>query len=98
VRGLADELREQARVWAESSCAAQGRAVAITDPGVLSRVAGLLGAPSGRQAAGGPSMRAQASGSPDRFESARVEAVETFATGGDDDMVEHGFDDRVLPG
>lgn len=98
VRGLAHELREQARAWAESSCAAQGLSVVVTDTAVLSRVAGLLGAPSGRQAAGGASRPARSSGSPDRLKAAGVELVEAPATGSNSDVVDNSLDDCVLPG
>jgi len=98
VRGLPEELRKQARAWAKASCADQGLAVLVTDPAVLSRVAGLLGAPSGRQAVGDSSRPADESGSPDRLEPAGLEAVDSGPTGPDEYVVEQGRDDRVLPG
>jgi len=33
VPGLPEELRKQARAWAKASCADQGLAVLVTDPG-----------------------------------------------------------------
>ena len=70
----------------------------VTDPAVLSRVAGLLGAPSGRQAAGDASRPADVSNPPDRLEAAGLEAVDSGPTGPDEYVVEQGRDDRVLPG
>ncbi len=98
MRGLPEELRAQARAWAEASCATQGLAVLVKDPAVLSRVAGLLGAPTGRQAGGDASRPADGSSSPDRLEAAGLEAVDSGPTGPDEDVVEQGRDDRVLPG
>lgn len=95
--GRADITAEAVRAWVEASCAAQGLAVAVTDLGVVAQVAGLLGAPSRPQADGAPSGRPQRSDTPDGTEPAGVEPVEPAATGTDDEMVEDGGDDRVLP-
>ena len=45
-------------------------------------------------AASGPAP----SGPPDRSETVRVEAVETLSAGADNNMIEDGGDDRMLPG
>ena len=95
--GLADIPPEVVRAWVEASCAAQGLAVGVTDLGVVTQVAGLLGAPSRPQAGGEPSKRPRRSDTPDGTEPARVEPVEATTARTDDKMVEDGGDDRVLP-
>lgn len=88
---------EAVRAWVEASCAAQGLPVTITDSTVLGRVAGLLGAPprKGR----GPTGAAPGSDLPDRGQAARIETVRASdGGGGDGQVVEHGGDDRMLPG
>lgn len=83
--GLTDDLRERARAWAERSCLSQGVAVKISDPRTLRDVAQLLGASVERSHA------------PDGLQPGGVEAVVPAPTGADDDVVEDGGDDRVLP-
>jgi len=39
---MRDDLAEQARAWAEASCAAQGLATKVKDPVVLAQVVALL--------------------------------------------------------
>ena len=70
--------------------------VKITDPAVLSQVAGLLGALPAlcRQPVSGP---AAPSGPPDGGKPDRIEAVETPPATTDHHMVENRGDDRVLP-
>ena len=83
--------------WVEASCVSQGLPVHVTDLGVLGQVAGLLGAAPGvsREA---PRRPAAGLGTPDGREPGRVEAVVAAAGGCDDDVIEDGGDDRVLPG
>lgn len=93
---MTDPTTVAARVWAEESCAAQGLPVKVSDLVVLAAVAGLLGATHGesRVAASSPTR----SDPPDRREAAGVELVETTPTGADNQVVEDGGDDPVLPG
>ena len=83
--GLTDDLRECARAWAERSCLDQGLAVRISDPRTLRDVASLLGVNVGGS---DPPYGGQAVG---------VEAVVPAPAGTDDDVIEDGSDDRVLP-
>ncbi len=91
------DLATRASAWVDASCAEQGVAVKITDPAVLSQVAGLLGALPAlcRQPVSGP---AAPSGPPDGGKPGRIEAVEALPAAADDNMVEDGGNDRVLPG
>ncbi len=93
---MTDPLTVAARVWAEESCAAQGVPLRVADLAVLAAVAGLLGATHGgsRVAASSPAP----SDPPDGAETARVEPVEPALPGADDQVVEDGGDDPVLPG
>jgi hypothetical protein len=79
-----DSLGELARVWVETTCAAQGVPVKIDDRNVLVSVGTLLG------------LRPQALGTPDRIEAGRVEPVEASPSRVDDDVVENGGDNGVL--
>jgi len=89
------DLATRASAWVDASCAEQGVAVKITDPAVLSQVAGLLGAlPALRRSAA--NRPARLSGSPDRGETAGIEAVETPLATTDYHVVENRGDDRVL--
>ena len=83
--GLTDDLRTRARQWAERSCLDQGLALKISDPRTLRDVAQLLGA------------SVDGSDPPDRLQPGGVEAVVAAPAGADDDMVEDGSHDRVLP-
>lgn len=72
--GLDDQLRAQARAWAEESALAQGLPAKVADHEVLRNVAALLGlkdsvAPNGGQAGG-------------------VEAVESAPPRPDNDMLQ----------
>jgi hypothetical protein len=78
---------EAVREWVEASCAAQGVPLKVADTTVLSAVAELLGV---RQVV-------RRSDAPDRGEAGRVELVEAAPAGSDDDVIEHGRDDRMLP-
>jgi hypothetical protein len=74
VPGLDEQLRAQARAWAEETALAQGLPAKVADHDVLRDVAALLGlkgsvAPNGGQASG-------------------VEAVEATPTGADDDVLQ----------
>jgi hypothetical protein len=84
-RGLTDDLRTRARQWAERSCLEQGLALKISDPRTLRDVAQLLGA------------SVEGSHPPDGIQARGIEAVVATAPGTDDDVVEDGGDDRVLP-
>lgn len=86
--GLPDDLRAQARAWAEETAVAQGFPLRIERADVLRAVAVLLG-----------SDQAPAdSGAPDRGKPRRVEAVEAPPAWSNDDMLEDGGDDLLLPG
>ncbi len=84
-RGLTDDLRTCARQWAERSCLDQGLPLKISDPRTLRDVAQLLGVADAD------------SDLPDGGEAVGVEAVVPSPTGADNDVVEVGGDDRVLP-
>jgi hypothetical protein len=83
MRGLPDELRAAARAWAEQTAQAQGLGPRVGAGEVLVSVA-LLFAPG--------------SGPPDGRKTRVVEPVETSPAGADDQVVEHGRDDLLLPG
>lgn len=91
-RGLTDDLQARARVWAEHSCMDQQLPPKITDVGVLSTVASLLGAPETRRQA----IDTRSSNAPDRLEAVGIEVVEARAPRADEDVVEDGSDDRAL--
>ena len=82
--GLSDDLIAKARAWAERSFLDQHLPSQVTDTRALREIASLLGAIGG-------------SDPPDGFEPARVEPVQAPPAGADDDMIEHGGDDRPLP-
>ena len=86
--GLPDGLRERARAWAEATAAAQGFPARVERPDVLRAVAVLLGSDQARES----------SGTPDRRQPRRVEAVEAPPAWSNDDMIEDGGDDLLLPG
>lgn len=86
--GLPDDLREQAQVWAEATAIAQGFPARVERPDVLRSVAVLLGSDEVREE----------SGAPDRRKPRRVEAVEAPPAWTDDDMLDDGGDDLLLPG
>jgi len=92
-----DSLSAAARAWAEASCASQGLPVHVADLGILSQVAGLLGAAPGVSRVA-PRRSAAGSGAPVNPEPVRVEAVVAASGGCDGDVVDEGRDDRVLPG
>ena len=85
MRGLADDLREAAHAWAEQTAQAQGLPAQVEQVDVLRDIAQLLG------------LRGD-SGAPDRVQPGRVEAVEAAPAGSNDDMIEQGGDDLLLPG
>ena len=82
---LTDDLVALARQWAERSCLDQGLAVKISDARMLRDVAQLLGA------------RAEGSDPPDGGQAVGVEAVVPAPSGADDDVLEDGSHDRMLP-
>jgi len=83
--------------WVEASCASQGLPVRVADLGILAQVAGLLGAAPGASRVA-PSRTTPGSGAPDGCEPAGVEAVVAASGGCDDEVVEDGGHDCVLPG
>ena len=80
--GQQDDLRACARAWVERSCLDQQIPLKITDPKTLREVAALLGARSDP---------------PDGAEPARVEPVEAAPAGADNQVIENGGDDPMLP-
>lgn len=86
--GLPDDLRQQARAWAEATAVAQGFPVRVDRPDVLRSVAVLLGADEAPET----------SGAPDRRKPRRVEPVEAPPAWSNDDMIDNGSDDLLLPG
>lgn len=94
-RGLTDDLQARAREWAERSCMDQQLPLKIADMGVLSTVASLLGAANtGRWQA----QDTRSSNAPDGLKAIGIEAVVASPGGADDYVIEHGGDDRALPG
>lgn len=93
---MTDPITVAAHAWVEESCAAQGLPVKVSDLAVLAAVAGLLGVAPGasRVAASSPAP----SDPPDGGETARVELVEPPLAGANDNVVEDGGDDPMLPG
>lgn len=87
--GLPDDLREQARAWAEETAVAQGFPARVERPEVLRSVAVLLG---------GADAGSEGSSAPDRRQPRWVEAVEAPPAWSNDDMVDDGGDDLLLPG
>lgn len=87
--------------WVRRSCQAQGVPVKVTDPEVVRRVGVLLGATEagprlGRQPARGTARRR--SEAPGRLHPLGVQGPRSGVPGGDGGVVEHGGDDRRLPG
>lgn len=87
------------RAWVESTCAAQGVPVVVTDPVVLRRVGALLtgiagDVPRRASAEHAPGGRSQP---PDRLHPVGVEHLRAGGAGEDDCMVEQGPHDGVLP-
>jgi len=100
-RGRSGVSPERLRLWVEASCAAQGVPVKVSDPRVLANVAALLAPAAGGSATArqrGRSRPAAASGAPDRLHPGQVQRTGPGSTGSDDGVVEHGRDDRGLPG
>ena len=83
--GLTDDLRARARQWAERSCLEQGLALKISEPRTLRDIASLLG------------VNVRGSDPPHRGQAGGVEAVVPAPAGTDEDVVEDGGDDGVLP-
>lgn len=88
--------------WVAGSCAAQGVPVKVTDPTVVRRMAALLGAGSGGVRGAPHGGVAQPSGldlvAPDDPDASGIDATTARGAGPDDDVVDQGGDDRVLPG
>jgi hypothetical protein len=84
--------------WVARSCADQGLPLLVTDVLVLERVRVLL---TGTARAGGPCAPGSSttpSQPPDRLHPGRVQRPRTENAGTNDGVVEHGADDRGLPG
>lgn len=82
--------------WVELSCAAQGIAVKVTDPLVVSQVAALFGqvlAPA--QQRGGERLALE---SPNGLDAAGVELLDARCAGANGGMVEDRADDGRPPG
>jgi len=71
-----------ARAWVDRTCAAQGVAAQVTDPGTVAAVATLLGAPLDP---------------PHRIEAPLIEAVQSAHGAVDADVGQDGGNDGVLP-
>lgn len=75
MRGLDEQLRAEARAWAEETAVAQGLPAKVADHDVLREVATLLGLKG-------------ASVAPDGRQARAVEAVEAAPARADDDVLE----------
>ena len=99
---------EQVRAWVARSCAAQGVPVQVSDALVIELVRVLLTGTAGpTKRTARPSSTAglsavgaltPASEPPDRLHPVGVQAAGAEGAGADDGVVEHGPDDRGLPG
>jgi hypothetical protein len=89
------------RSWVEASCAAQGVPVLVRDPAVVRQVGVLLaGRRAGGCTRGSASIRPAPTclQPPDCLHPVRVEPAPADEGGRvDDDVVDHGLDDRDLP-
>ena len=83
--GLTDDLRAAAHEWAERTAVAQGLPPRVTQADVIRSVTVLLG------------VKPERSGAPERGKPRGIEAVVTPAGGTDDDVIEDGGDDLLLP-
>lgn len=99
--GLSGVPADELAAWVAESCAAQGVPVKVTDVTVVRRVGVLL-----RGAADGPGAQARSaaprdtaarSEAPDDVHSGPVEVAGSWGAGSDDDVVDQGGGDRVLP-
>jgi hypothetical protein len=88
VRGLPDDLGAEAHAWAERTAREQGLPVKVERPDILRAVAVLLGA----------SAEGAGSAAPDRRYPRRVETVEAPPAWTNEDMLQDGGDDLLLPG
>jgi hypothetical protein len=85
VSGLPDDLREQAREWAERTASAQGLPPRVTQADVIRSVTILLG------------VKPVRSGAPNRVKPRRVKPVPSPHGGTDNDVLDNGGDDLLLP-
>ena len=83
--GLTDSLRAAAHEWAERTADAQGLPLRVTQAAVIRSVTVLLGVNPAR------------SGAPDRSKPRGIEAVVASPGWSDDDVIEDGGDDLLLP-
>jgi hypothetical protein len=99
--GLSHLSADEVAALVEASCAAQGVPAKVTDPGVVRRVGALLGAPAdaSRAQPRSGSTRGAGGGSvaPHDVGPGRVQSLGSGDPGSDHDVVDQGFDDRVLP-
>ena len=84
--GLSEQLIERAHAWAEQSALDQRLPMKIADAATIGQVVSLLGA-----------TREVGSDPPDWCQPCGVEAVVAAPGRPDDDVIEHGCDDRPLP-
>jgi hypothetical protein len=85
VLGRTDDLRAAAQEWAERTAAAQGLPPQVTQADVIRTVTVLL------------DIKPVRSGTPDRGKPRRIETVVTPSRGTNDDVIEDGGDDLLLP-
>lgn len=87
--------------WVAASCVAQGVPVKVTDVTVVRRVGLLLGGSVGRPRAqarsAAPRDPAGRSEAPDDVHPGTVQGPDAGGAGCDDDVVDQGGGDRVLP-
>ena len=93
----ADRLsEEQVHAWVVRSCAEQGLPLHVTDVLVLERIRVLLTGTAGPDAR--PASAGARSEPPDRLHPVGIQGARTEDAGADDGVVQHGPDDRGLPG
>lgn len=99
--GLSGLPADDLAAWVAESCAVQGVPVKVTDPTVLRRVGVLLsGAAEGSRAqarSAAPRDSAARSEAPHDVHAGSVKGPGAGGAGSDDDVVDQGADDGVLP-
>lgn len=91
----------QLAAWVTTSCHAQGVPVKVSEARVVEQVRALLTGQAGRTAPArqrGRSAPAGRSQPPDRLDPGSVEGLGTPRSGADDGVIQHGADNRGLPG
>ena len=92
---------EQLAAWVTASCQAQGVPVKVSEARTVEQVRALMTGQAGRTAParqGGRSAPAGRSQPPDRPDPGGVEGLRSTGARADDGVVQHGADDRGLPG